>query len=191
VAGRPECVHEITWSTLAEIPVGEVERLGNAHAFTCPPSLAQAVDALQGWDNVTAFVEVKRASIRRFGREAVLRRIAEVLEPALDRCVLISFDLPSIKILRLMTGARIGWVLSQYDAEARAQAAELAPQFLFMNVERLPTEPEPLWSGPWDWALYEVRDLATATTCRQRGARYVETMTVRDLVHAFTASRRR
>jgi glycerophosphoryl diester phosphodiesterase len=121
----------------------------------------------------------------------VLRRIAEVLEPALDRCVLISFDLPSIKILRLMTGARIGWVLSQYDAEARARAAELAPQFLFMNVERLPVEPQPLWSGPWDWALYEVRDLATARTCRKRGARYVETMTVRDLVHAFTASRRR
>jgi len=143
-----------------------------------------------GWDNVTAFVEVKRASIRRFGREAVLRRIAEVLEPALDRCVLISFDLPSIKILRLMTGARIGWVLSQYDAEARAQAAELAPQFLFMNVERLPASRSPCGAGR-GLGLYEVRDLATATTCRQRGARYVETMTVRDLVHAFTASRRR
>jgi len=191
VAGRPDCVHEITWSALAEIPVGEVERLGNAHAFTYPPSLAQAVDALQGWEDVTAFVEVKRASIRRFGREAVLRRIAEVLQPALDRCVLISFDLPSIKILRLMTGARIGWVLSQYDTEAQAQAAELAPQFLFMNLERLPAEPEPLWSGPWDWALYEVRDLATATACRQRGVRYVETMAVRDLVDAFAASRRR
>ena len=51
----------------------------------------------------------------RFGREVVLRRIAEVLRPVLDRCVLISFDLPSIKILRMMTGARIGWVLDQYD----------------------------------------------------------------------------
>jgi glycerophosphoryl diester phosphodiesterase len=104
--------------------------------------------------------------------------------------VLISFDLPSVKILRLMTGARIGWVLSQYDADAQAQAAELAPQFLFCNLERLPAEPEPLWPGPWDWALYEVRDLKTARDCRARGARFVETMAVRGLLRAYAESRR-
>lgn len=190
VGNRPECVHDLTWSALAELPVGEVQRLGHAHAFTYPPSLAQAVDTLAGWDGVTAFVEVKRSSLRRFGREAVLRRIAQVLQPAIDRCVLISFDLPSVKILRLMTGARIGWVLSQYDAEAQQQAAELAPQFLFANLERLPTETEALWTGPWDWALYEVRDLKTAKACHARGAKFVETMAVRGLLHAYSEARR-
>jgi glycerophosphoryl diester phosphodiesterase len=190
VAGRPDCVHDISWSALSEIPVGEIERLGHAHAFTYPPSLAQAVDTIASWDGVTAFVEVKRSSLRRFGREIVLRRMAQVLQPVLDRCVLISFDLPSVKILRLMTGARIGWVLSQYDAAAQQQAAELAPQFLFANLERLPAEPEPLWAGPWDWALYEVRDLKTARACQERGAKYVETMAVRGLQHAFAEARR-
>jgi len=190
VGGLPDCVHDLTWSALAELPVGEVQRLGNAHAFTYPPSLAQAVDAIAGWDGVTAFVEVKRSSLRRFGREAVLRRVAEVLQPVIDRCVLISFDLPSVQILRLMTGARIGWVLPRYDAETQQQAADLAPQFLFANVERLPTEPEPLWQGPWDWALYEVRDLKTAQACHQRGAKFVETMTVRGLLHAYAEARR-
>jgi glycerophosphoryl diester phosphodiesterase len=174
---------------LAELPVGETDRLGHAHAFTYPPSLAQAVDALAGWPGVTAFVEIKRSSLRRFGREAVLRRVSQVLRPVLDRCVLISFDLPTVKILRLMTGARVGWVLSQYDAEAQAQAAELAPQFLFCNLERLPAEPEPLWPGPWEWALYEVRDLKTARDCHARGARFVETMAVRGLLHAYAESR--
>jgi len=191
VGGRPECIHDLTWSVLCELPVGEVERLGQAHAFTYPPSLAQTVDMLAGWDDVTAFVEIKRASIRRFGRETVLRRVTEVLQPVLDRCVLISFDLPSIQILRIMTGARIGWVLTQYDAAARAQAAALAPQFLFANHERLPAQFEPLWSGPWEWALYEVRDLETARACKARGAQFVETMTVRELVNAFAESRRR
>jgi len=190
VGGLPDCVHDLTWSALAELPVGEVKRLGNVHAFTYPPSLAQFVDTLAGWDGVTAFVEVKRSSLRRFGREAVLRRIAQVLQPVIDRCVLISFDLPSVKILRLMTGARIGWVLPQYDAEAQQQAAELAPQFLFANLERLPAEPEPLWPGPWDWALYEVRDLKTARACQARGAKFVETMAVRGLLHAYAEGRR-
>jgi glycerophosphoryl diester phosphodiesterase len=190
VGGRPECVHDLTWSALAEFPVGEVQRLGNAHAFTYPPSLAQTVDAIAGWDGVTAFVEVKRSSLRRFGRETVLTRIAEVLQPVIDRCVLISFDLPSVKILHLMTGARVGWVLPQYDAGAQQQAAELAPQFLFADVERLPAGPEPLWPGPWDWAIYEVRDLRTAKDCLARGAKFVETMTVRGLLHAYAEDRR-
>jgi glycerophosphoryl diester phosphodiesterase len=190
VGGRPDCVHDLTWSALAELPVGEVERLGHAHAFTYPPSLAQFVDSLSSWDDVTAFVEVKRSSLRRFGREAVLRRIAQVLQPVIDRCVLISFDLPSVKILRLMTGARIGWVLPQYDAEAQRQATELAPQFLFVNLERLPAEPEPLWTGPWDWAVYEVRDLKTAKACHARGVKFVETMAVRGLLHAYDEGRR-
>jgi glycerophosphoryl diester phosphodiesterase len=189
VGKRPECVHDLTWSVLAELPVGETDRLGHAHAFTYPPSLAQAVDALAGWPGVTAFVEIKRSSLRRFGRETVLRRVSQVLRPVLDRCVLISFDLPTVKILRLMTGARVGWVLSQYDAEAQAQAAELAPQFLFCNLERLPAEPEPLWPGLWEWALYEVRDLKTARDCHARGARFVETMAVRGLLHAYAESR--
>ncbi len=190
VGGRPECVHDLTWSALAELPVGEVARLGHAHAFTYPPSLAQAVDALASWDGVTAFVEIKRSSLRRFGRETVLRRIAQVLQPVIDRCVLISFDLPSVQILRTMLGARIGWVLSKYDDEARASAARLAPDFLFVNLERLPADATPLWSGPWDWAVYEVRDLRTARECQARGANFVETMAVRGLLQAYERHRR-
>jgi glycerophosphoryl diester phosphodiesterase len=185
VAGRPEVVHELAWPQLAEIPVGEVARLGPHHASVRPPPLSQVVAALAGWNGVTAFVEIKRASLRRFGRETVLRRVAEDLAPALDRCVLISFDLPSVKILRAMTGARIGWVLTACDEASRAQAAELAPEFLFANLERLPPPPEPLWPGPWDWAIYEVRDLLTAIECRDRGASYVESMAVRGLMTAY------
>jgi glycerophosphoryl diester phosphodiesterase len=185
VADRPESVHELRWSQLAEMPVGEMRRFGRRFAFTYPPSLAQVVDALAAWEGVTAFVEIKRASIRRFGRETVLRQVAEVLQPARDRCVVISFDLPSLKILRMMTGARIGWVLGAFDDHERNAAAELSPEFLFVDLERLPPGPEPLWPGPWSWAVYEVTDLETARECLARGARYVETMAVRELLGEY------
>jgi glycerophosphoryl diester phosphodiesterase len=185
VGGRPDSVHALTWPQLAEIPVGEVDRLGDRFAHMCAPSLAQFVDALAQWEGVTAFVEIKRASLRRFGHELMLRRVAEVLHPVRDRCVLISFDLAAVKILRLMTGARIGWVSERYDEETRQAVADLAPDFMFGNIERIPSAIEALWSGPWDWALYEVRDLATAQRCLRLGARYVETMAVRDLQRAY------
>lgn len=190
VADREGSVHDLTWAQLSELPVGEIKRFGRRFAFTYPPSLAQVVDALQGWDGVTAFVEVKRGSMRRFGREPVLRRIADTLRPVLNRCVLISFDLPSLKILRMMTGARIGWVISAYDDATRDEAAALAPEFMFANLERLPQDSEPLWPGPWAWALYEVRDVKTARECHARGARFVESMAVRGLLHGYEESRR-
>ena len=181
VGGRPESVHSLSWTQLAGIPVGEASRFGDRFAGTCAPSLEQAVNAIAGWDDVTAFVEVKRASLRHFGHEAVLRQVSEVLQPVLNRCVLISFDLAAVKILRLMTGARIGWVLNQYDADSLREATALAPDLLFCNLERVPATTEQLWPGAWDWAIYEVRDLQTARHCAGLGARYVETMAVRSL----------
>jgi len=186
VAGRPDSVHDLSAAALASIPVGEVSRLGETHSDVRAPTLARFVETLGNWPGVTAFVEVKRASIRRFGREPVLTRIAGALAPVLQRCVLISFDIVSLKILRQMTGARIGWVISRYDDAAREEAISLGPEFLFANLERLPPEPAPLWSGPWDWAIYEVRDLETALDCQARGAKYVETMDVRGLLAAYS-----
>ena len=189
VGGRPDVVHDMTWADLAETPVGEVERFGNRFAYTYPPSLAQVVDALAGWEGVTAYVEIKRASLRRFGRETVLRRIAQVIRSAVSRCVVISFDLPTLRIMRLMSGARIGWVISRYSDATKDEAISLAPEFLFANLERLPQGIETLWPGPWDWALYEVRDLRTALECQSIGAQYVETMAVRVLRAAYEESR--
>jgi glycerophosphoryl diester phosphodiesterase len=185
VAGRDLSVHDIEWGDLAEIPVGETSRFGQRFAYTCPPSLAQTVDEIAHWDGVTAFVEVKRASMRRFGREIVLKRIAEVLQPVLERCVLISFDLPCLQILRHMTGARVGWVLEHFDEPTQRAAVALAPGFLFCNLERVPPAAGTLWQGPWHWAIYEVRDLNTALHCQAIGATYVESMNVRAMQTAF------
>jgi glycerophosphoryl diester phosphodiesterase len=190
VGDRPDCIHDLTWAEMAEMPVGEIKRFGSRFAFTYPPSLAQAVDAIAGWEGVTAFVEIKRASMRRFGRETVLRRVTEVLRPILDRCVFISFDLPCLKILRMMTGARIGWVLQDYSDASLEEAKAVGPEFLFCNLERVPEEATQLWPGPWQWAIYEVRDVKTAQRCRAMGASFVESMTVKGLLAGYEESRR-
>lgn len=190
VADRQGNLHELSWAELSGTPVGEIKRFGRRFAFTFPPSLAQAVEALAGWEGVNAFVEVKRSSLSHFGREAVLTRIAEVLQPVIGRCVLISFDLPSLKILRMMTGARIGWVLSDWSDAALAEATALAPDFLICNIERVPESAERLWPGQWQWAIYEVRDMATVQRCQSLGAAFVETMTVKSLLTAYRESRR-
>ncbi len=163
-ATGPTACTSCSWANLAEIPVGEIRRFGPRFAYTYPPSLAQTVDAIAGWKDVTAFVEIKRASMRKVGREIVLRRVTEIVRPILDRVVFISFDLPSLRILRMMTGARIGWVLQDYTDTALRDAQALAPEFLFCNLERVPDATVQLWTGPWQWAVYEVRDIKTGAT---------------------------
>ena len=190
VANRPDNVHDIAWSQLADYPVGEMGRFGNRYSNVKPPGLSQVATAISRWDGVTAFVELKRSSIRKFGREVMLNRVLKELSPILDRCVLISFDLPVLKIARVMSRARIGWVLTSYDEAVHAEASALQPEFLFANLERLPDDDTPLWRGSWDWAVYEVRDLRTAQRLRDRGARFVETMTVRGMMKAYDESRR-
>ena len=111
------------------------------------------------------------------------------LRPVLDQCVWISFDLACVEALRRMTGARIGWVLERYDDVSLRSAEAARPDFLFADVERMPPGMTGLWPGPWDWAIYEVQDLDTARRCRQLGAKFVETMTVRKLVDAMAAAR--
>jgi glycerophosphoryl diester phosphodiesterase len=189
VAGRPGCVHDLRWAELADVAVGEPGRFARQFDGVRMPSLAQVVEALGAWNDVTGFVEVKRASLRRFGHDLVLNRIAATVAPALDRCVLISFDLECVRRLRAMTNARIGWVVERYDEATHALAVEAAPDFLFGDVDALPPTLERLWVGPWEWAIYEVRDVATASRCKRLGAPYVETMCVRAMREALEQAR--
>ena len=188
MSGRPDSVFDLAWSEISSLPMGEPGRFGGAHAEIRPCSLQQFASALARWPGVTAFVEIKRASLRRFGQAVVLDQVMACLPEVLDRCVLISFDRPCLEELRRRGSARIGWVLDGYDEAARAAAGALAPEFLFCDVERLPPGDAPLWPGPWEWAIYEIRDAPTARAVRARGARFVETMMVRALQMQYAAS---
>ena len=162
-------------------------RSGRAsHAEIRPCSLRQLASAVARWPSVTAFVEIKRASLRRFGQAVVLDRVMACLTEVLDRCVLISFDRSCLEELRGRGSVRIGWVLGGYDDAERAAAAALAPEFLFCDVDRLPPGDARLWPGPWNGQSTSPRCTDCASTSGA-GARFVETMTVR----AFRRSTRR
>ena len=181
MSGRSESVFDLDWSAISTLPMGEPARFGDRYAELRACSLARFATALAGWPGVTAFIEIKRASLRKFGQAAVLEQVTTCLGPVRNRCVIISFDRPCLVELRRGGAARIGWVLDGYDDLARAAADALAPEFLFCDLEKLPPGGARLWSGPWDWAVYEIRDAATARAVHARGATFVETMMVRNL----------
>ena len=84
------------------------------------------------------FVEIKRASLTRFGYDQVVARVVNTLKPARGQCVVISFDLAAVHRVRQIGGMPIGWVLSAYDAHTRLKFEALQPEFLFVDHEMLP-----------------------------------------------------
>ena len=184
-AGIPGCVFDLAAAELARTEVNEPERFGGRHRGTCIPLLSEAVDFVAARHEITAFVEIKRASLRRFGHEIVVTKVLEALRPVRSRCVVISFDLPAVHMARQRDGQAIGWVLSECDGHARLKYEALKPEFLFCDHEKLPADGQRLWRGPWRWAIYEVDTPELALSLAERGADFIETMAVAPMIQAF------
>lgn len=185
--GIPGTVFDLTATQLMRIEAHEPQRFGDRFRGTHIPLLADVLALLDAHPDVTLFVEIKRASLTRFGHEQVITRLLQVLKDARCRCVAISFDLAAVSRARQMGGLAIGWVLEQYDADSQMQYEAVQPDFLFCDLDKLPPHGA-LRPGPWRWAIYEIESIETALALAERGAHYIETMAVQPLSAALAAA---
>jgi glycerophosphoryl diester phosphodiesterase len=180
-AGVEGTVSALSAEDLSKLEVNEHRRLGDAFSGIQIPTLKQMVTLLETWPRVTAFVELKRASLDQAGVEAMVQRVLEVLKPITERCTLISFNDKAVALARQQGATSIGWVLENWDGEVRRSAEELAPDYLFCNQELLPAEAK-LWPGPWRWVVYEISDAELALQLASRGVDFIETMAIGELL---------
>jgi glycerophosphoryl diester phosphodiesterase len=174
IAGVDRNALEMTWDQLAEVAVTDTD-IGIAR-------LGQAVDMLSSHADTTAFVELKRASLRAFGHDAVVRKVCEVLKPVARQCVLVSADFAAVHHVRQVSPYRIGWRLTEYTNTAALKCEALAPEYLFCDHQLLTASASKLWRGPWRWVVYDVRTAKLALELAARGARLVETSAIRDML---------
>ncbi len=186
--GDQACILDIDAERAAAIDVSEPERLGDVYRGTCAPRLADVVADLLEWPGVTAFVELKRHSINRFGAAGVLDAVLPVLASVIDRCVIISFEESAIRLARELTGCKIGWALRAWDDEHRAKAHALDPEYLFCNLTRLPPAGQSWWKGRWTWVIYEIVDPDLARNLVARGAGIIETMACKELADGLAGA---
>lgn len=190
-AGIDRNALEMTWAELAEVSVNEAQRFRGRYTDVGIPTLAQAASLLATYPHATAFVEIKRASLRTFGQEIVVRKICDTLKPIARQCVIISFDLAAVHHVRQVSSFRIGWVLSEYSNLSALKCEALAPDYVFCDHELLTDNTAKLWRGPWRWAIYEVTTRKLAMELAARGAKLIETMAVRDMLRELRALRMR
>lgn len=189
-AGVPGSVPDMEYNALRSLSVAEHARLGgdfdNAHL----PALQEVVAWMQPLPRLQAFVEIKSESLSRFGIATVVRRVMEVVAPVRQRVIVISYDRDAVQHARDSGAMASGWVLSTWDEDSLAEAAALAPDYLFCNHRKIPGTLSRLPRGPWCWALYEITDPQLALDWAARGADLIETMAIGEmLAHPVLARR--
>lgn len=184
-AGIDRHALEMSSRELAEVPVNEEQRFQKRFTDVGIPTLAQAANVLESHPAATAFVQLKRASLRAFGHELVVRRVTEILKPIARQCVIISSDLTTVHHVRQVSAYRIGWILPEYTTLSALKCEALAPDYVFCDHQLLTDNTAKLWRGPWRWAVYEVNTRKLALDLASRGARLIQTMEVRNLLREF------
>ena len=184
IAGVDASLFELTYQQLQQIPASYPERCGEQFKTTRIASLDQFVELLCDYPQVWAFIEIKRKSLYHFGRERCLQAVMQSIAAVQSRVCIISFDLQVMTEVMHNRTVSGGWVLSQWDALSRQQAVALSPDYLFININKLPPEHDVVWPGSWQWVLYNIDDAATRDHYLSRGFHFFETNHIAKMLQA-------
>lgn len=127
--------------------------------------------------DVIIFVEIKQESINRFGIPVFIDEVYKrILKTEVeDQCVIISFNDEVIEYARKISPMRTGWVLPKWSDKNEQILKTLKPDFLFCDKNFLPKKDEDIWRGSWQWAIYNLDDIASAIAMANRDMPFLET----------------
>jgi glycerophosphoryl diester phosphodiesterase len=186
MCGVKGALADLSSREVARLRASEAERFGAKFADEPVASLEAFAAEVARAPAVFAFVELKRASIEVFGAAAVLDAVLPRLAPLAGRCALISFDFGALASARGRSPLPVGPVLGEWKERAAPALAALRPEYVFCDVEKLPGRGS-LALGGARLAVYEVDDVQLALALAERGADFVETFAVGEMLRALEA----
>ncbi len=172
-AGTTQSVFDVDSGDIA-VSVHEPQRFDARFAPTPVATLTEVLQELAAWPEARAMVEIKQESIDHWGLDTVMTKLVPLLAARQPQCTLIAYNRDALQWSRRQADLAVGWVLEQYDAEHRAQAAGFNPEYLICNQRKLPENGIP-WPGPWEWMLYDITDPNQAMAWAARGVPLIET----------------
>ena len=184
MAGVDLDVRDIKAKQFKSLKASYPERFGEEFADNKFTTFRRFCGWLSKHEDVVTFVEIKQESIDRFGipvfMDEVHRRIAK--DEVEDQCIIISFNPEVAEYARKISSMRTGWVLPKWSDDCEAIARQLNPEFLFCDKAILPVRDEEIWSGDWQWAVYNLDDVGAAIDMANRGIPYLETNQIGSLM---------
>ncbi|MHB1566100.1 MAG: glycerophosphodiester phosphodiesterase family protein [Acidiferrobacter sp.] len=184
LCGVPGAIDTRPFAAIRALSASERGRFGDAFVDNRIASVADLAEWLGCHPTVTAFVEIKRQAVARFGAAAVVEATWQALQAVLAQTVLISFSLPALAVGRRRWPA-IGVVAAQFADLYRPAAQALASDYLFCDITGLPASGSLGSTAPL--VVYEVDDADTARALVARGVGLIETFAIVELTTALAA----
>lgn len=164
-------VSEKTCEELQAISCHYPEKFG-AEFFPTPIASLKEVCQLLAQQEAFVFIEIKRQSIPKVGRQAFLKAVLEASSALLDGRAIISFDWQILDLARQECNLKIGWCLDDLSDQSREIAERFTPDMLI--CENMQAQGKILWSGPWQWFVYGVESYDEAQLWSEKGASWIE-----------------
>jgi glycerophosphoryl diester phosphodiesterase len=181
LCGKEGAIHDYKLAELQKFSVSYPGKFGDQFRHVRITRLADLVTLIRQRPKLTAFIELKRISLEKFGRGVVLDRVIKELTPVRDQCVLISFSLEVLLAARRRHWPRIGVVFDKWRERNQAIVADIKPDYIFCDVDGLPMWGN-LYTGKTKVAVYEVDNIRKAIKLGKRGVDLVETFSIGELL---------
>jgi glycerophosphoryl diester phosphodiesterase len=182
-------IHDFTREQLRDFHVSEFDRFGYKFAHNPIATLAELGALLAKHPRVTAFIEIKRVAVEHVGVATVLERVLHSLAPVLAQCVLISYNVPVLAAARSQGDYRIGAILEKWRHRNNADVQALRPEFLFCDAADLLRFGNVGQDGA-QVAVYEITDPQQALKLARRGAGFIETFAIGEMLAAIEPLRK-
>ena len=182
--GQPGNINSLKLEQIKNVSAHFESRFGQKYVAEPIPTLAQLVSVMSKWRERRVFVEIKRATIREFGREFVLQKVIDVVEPIANKVIIISFDYEIMQLVKNNKSFQTGWVIEEWSSSNLKLAAQLKPDYMFVDHECIPEKLATLPSVSWHWVLYEIDSVEIADKWLQKGATFIETNDIGGLLTA-------
>ncbi len=176
-------VHRMDKGSLDRISPFDPGRFGTRFKGVRIPSLEELVGLLQRNPEVTLYLEIKHIALTVFGVSDVLDRIMPLIAPVERQVVLISFSVFALKAARKRGWQRVAPVLRRWIELQHPAVRKLEPELVFINHRRLPMGVH--YQHPTTkLAFYETSSYRTARGLARRGAAYIETDAIGEMLAA-------
>ncbi len=177
-------IHDYDWSRLQDFRVSYQRQADSQTAGYPIPHLSELIGVLNAWPQVTAFIELKRISLERFGIAAMVDTVLQQLVKAPSQCVIISYAQDALAYVRENTRLPIGVVIDNWAERTQPSIAELEPEYLFCDIDSLPASGS-LAFGHSRLVVFECTDPCQAEAVLARGVDLVETFAIGEMLSAY------
>ena len=183
LCGVKGTVHRASKAHLDQLSAFEPSRFGNRFKGVRLMDLEDMVALMGRNPEIELYLEIKRIALQAFGVNQVLDQLLPLIEPIKDRVILISFSVFALKAASSRGYLRLGPVLTRWSQLQQLSVLKLKPEVVFLNHRRFPIGAH-YDNSNMKLAFYEISDIRLADRLAKRGASFIETDAIGEMIAA-------